>query len=444
MKGSHLVEVLIVKYKTKNLLPSIFDYYIQFSFWSSFLLFMTFHFVHEWPVIDQFYMSTLMVMNFYYYNNCAGKSLLLKNNNLVPAYFLAQTLLLIGNSFTHQIMGSTYLALIPCAAGTYYFTSKDKVARVEDLYKGINLFLIATSSYTLFSIYTKQILLNSVELIYLLGFVLWSSCTIFYGVRITFKEHKVHLIQLLKRSKNKKTFDQDEDKDKYFFHDLINITHGINLFLESRISTENNISTNDAKNIKHEIKSLETMIQNHFEYQHKDLIDVQEIITFTEAKVNLYQTIQTYLPSDLVECHFIYNGFLSADSSNYQKELALIHLPSFTRIMGNIVKNMSEVDTTQAEFIFNYDLRGLHVITKNKIYKLKDDRLNLAEKMKDLILDQQYNSKNTIEGLGLKSIQSQVKSIGGNFRFKIENGFWISELFIPRILNNEEQTASAA
>lgn len=432
-----------MKEKNKNVLPSIFDYYVRFSFWSSFLLFATFHFIHEWPLIDQFYIATLIVLNFYFYYNCAGKSELLKNNNLVPAYFLAQTLLLIGNSFTHLVTGSVYLALIPCAAGTYYFISKGKNSRIEDLYKGINLFFIATSTYCLFTIYTKQNLLDSTELIYLLSFVLWSSCTIFYGARITFKEHKTHLIQLLKRTKNKRTFDQDEDRDKYFFHDLINITHGLNLFLENKISFENNISIYDAKNVKHELKLLETMIQNHFEYQHKDLLDIKEIITFDEAKVNLYQTIQTYLPSDVVECHFIYNGFLSVDSSNYQKKLALIHAPSFTRIMCNIVKNMSEVHTTQAEFIFNYDLVGLHVVTKNKIYKLKDERINLAEKMKDLILDE-YNSSSNIEGLGLKSIQSQVKSIGGNFQFKIENGYWISELFIPRILNKEEQTSSAA
>ena len=106
---------------------------------------------------------------------------------------------------------------------------------------------------------------------------------------------------------------------------------------------------------------------------------------------------------------------------------------------------MSEVRTTQAEFIFNYDLRGLHVITKNKIYKLIDDRQNLAEKMKEMILKDQKLSTEKIEGVGLKSIQSQVEFLGGEFRFKIENGYWVCELFIPRITVEEvEEPRSAA
>jgi hypothetical protein len=436
---------LIVKEKKDSTINSILEYYLSYSFWSSLFLFSSFHIFMSRSIDDQIFISTLLVMNFYFYLNGSHKGELLKENSLMPAYFLAQTLLLLGASFFHQSIGSLYLSILPIAAGTYFFISKANIVRVESLYKGINLFFIASSSYVLFSLYHQKSLLSISELICLTGFLLWSTGTVFYGVRLTFKQHKSHFVKFLRRSKYKKVYVGDENKEKYFFHDLINITHGLNLFLDNRVNNGLEISTEETASLITEVKLLESMIQNHFNYNHKNLNSRRDIIPFNEVKSNLYQTIQSYLPSDQVECHFVYNGFLSADSSIYQKELALVHFPSFSRIMGNIVKNMSEVRTTQAEFIFNYDLRGLHVITKNKIYKLIDDRQNLAEKMKEMILKDQKLSTEKIEGVGLKSIQSQVEFLGGEFRFKIENGYWVCELFIPRITVEEvEEPRSAA
>jgi hypothetical protein len=433
-----------VKEKKNASLSTILEYYISFSFWSSLFIFCSFHFLLSRSIDSQIFLATFLVMNFYCYFNGSGKTELLKENSVMPAYFLTQTLLLLASSFKHQSIGMLYLSIIPIAAGTYYFVSKARIARVEHLYKGVNLFFIASSSYILLSIYYQKSLLSIPELICLTGFLLWSTGTVFYGVQITFKEHKSHFVKILRRSKFKQVYVGDENKEKYFFHDLINITHGINLFLESKLSKDHEIKSTEVESLINEVKLLETLIQNHFKYNHKDLAETEEIITFNEAKISLYQMIQSYLPSDQVECHFIYNGFLSVDSSSYQKDLALIHFPSFSRIMGNIVKNMSEVKTSQAEFIFNYDLRGLHVVTKNKIYKLKDDRLNLAEKMREMILKDQKTTAESSEGIGLKSIQSLVVSFGGEFRFKIENGYWVIELFIPRLIKDDNQDFQSA
>jgi hypothetical protein len=434
-----------VKHKNNTSTSTILEYYLSFSFWSSLFLFSCFHFLLSRSLDSQISLSTLLAMNFYFYLNGSGKGELLKENSFMPAYFLAQALLLLSSSFTHQSLGSLYLSLLPIAAGTYFFITKVQMVRVEHLYKGINLFFISTSSYMIFSLYYQKSLLTLPELIYFSGFLLWSTGTVFYGSRITFKEHKSHLVKLLRRSKFKKVYVGDENKEKYFFHDLINITHGLNLFLENRVANGKEISKPEVTSLINEVKLLESLIQNHFNFKHKNLNHIRDIIPFNDAKVNLYQTIQSYLPSDQVECHFVYNGFLSADSSVYQQGLALIHFPSFSRIMGNIVKNMSEVKSKEVEFVFNYDLRGLHVVTKNKIYKLIDDRQNLAEKMREMILQDQKVSSEKIEGIGLKSIQSQVESLGGEFRFKIENGYWISELFIPRMtMDDVEETQTAA
>ena len=433
-----------MKKKSQSISPSIIEKYLTYSFWSSLFLFSFNQYVIGQNINEQIFLISLVVMNYIFYYHGAGKPEIIFKNQFMPAYFLSQTLCLIGAGFLKDSMGPIYLSLIPCAAGTYYFLLRNMHSEVEHLYKGINLFFIGAFSYLLLSLFFKQSLLSWSELACLSVFILWTAGVVFHGVKLTYREHKHHLKRILQKNKSYRHIESLESKQRYFFHDLINITHGINLFLNHSIKNGQELSLSETESIKNEIRMLESMIQDHFEYKHKNLLNLEQIVSFEDAKGSLFHMVRSYLPSAVVECHFIFSGFLSADASKYQKEKSLIHLPSFTRIIGNLVKNMAEVKTSQAEFIFDYTDSGFTIKAKNKIYKLKDERQNLAEKMRDLILKDQNIINGPNEGLGILSTQSQVKSLGGEMNIKIDNGYWITEIFLPRITNFENSTKLAA
>ena len=66
-----------------------------------------------------------------------------------------------------------------------------------------------------------------------------------------------------------KTEDQDEI-NKLFFHDLVNKTHGMKLFLKNRIEQKKGMSEGDLKELVNEVESLQLLIKDHFKEHHKN------------------------------------------------------------------------------------------------------------------------------------------------------------------------------
>ena len=187
-------------------------------------------------------------------------------------------------------------------------------------------------------------------------------------------------------------------KDRLFFHDIINQTHGIQLFLKHKISSNCVIEIEDAKLISKEINILQTLIRDHFNLEHKDLGNISEYVQFQDTKKVLDGMLSTYLSGIELACD--YSGL------EYSCEL---HTTSFYRIMTNLLKNISESKSTKVKLSFIVSELGLQIFAENQI---------------------QFGPKHG-SGVGLESTRKLCIDNGGTFEFKIIDEFWISEVFLP-------------
>ncbi|MBL6990389.1 MAG: GHKL domain-containing protein [Bacteriovoracaceae bacterium] len=222
------------------------------------------------------------------------------------------------------------------------------------------------------------------------------------------------------------------EKDRYFFHDLINQTHNLNLFLENRISTNTQISIKDCQMLKKEINLMQSLIQNHFQQFHQNLEGIQEYVSFEYIKDGIQNMTNNFWGPKKIDYKIIYKGKISPDQELITKENCLVHYSSFYRILTNIIKNISEVHTDFAEMSFDYQSKGLSIVVKNKIFNLSSDSQTVEEKIQEIInIDKSLQSSGHLDGIGIASIASLCDNMGGTFNFRIEENYWINEIFLP-------------
>ena len=132
-----------------------------------------------------------------------------------------------------------------------------------------------------------------------------------------------------KKSYLELTPDYHEKREHLFFHDLINLTHGLILFLNQRQSANKNISVDEIQMLEKEIRTLQNLMKDHFKFQHKNLSHLEESddwVSFNIAEIAVKSLIHNYLPNYSVEI-FVTNEMPQADQ-------AIIYFPIFYRIMN--------------------------------------------------------------------------------------------------------------
>ena len=191
-----------------------------------------------------------------------------------------------------------------------------------------------------------------------------------------------------------------DNRDHLFFHDLINHIHGMLLFLNYRMEDKKGFGISDCQKLVKELQVLQSLIQDHFGLTHKNLSSNHSYADISFIKKEVKNIIANFLPGK--SCKIDFKG-------NHRGE---IHYIAYCRIIGNIMKNMSESHAYGLEFVFNFKKDGLYLTTKNKIHfgKGKED---------------------IKEGRGLLSVQNLCKEEGGEFLFLREGGFWINKVFLP-------------
>jgi hypothetical protein len=60
-------------------------------------------------------------------------------------------------------------------------------------------------------------------------------------------------------------------KEKLFFHDIINQTHGLLLFFGQKELSQESIEGHELKMLASEIKTLQSLIRDHYNFRHKNL-----------------------------------------------------------------------------------------------------------------------------------------------------------------------------
>lgn len=214
------------------------------------------------------------------------------------------------------------------------------------------------------------------------------------------------------------SFDASDMKERLFFHDIINHTHGLVLFLHQKELQKENIKVEEVKMISDEIKTLQSLIRDHYDFKHKNLVQTLDWVPFSYAKIAFNNMCQTYLTDKKLITTFDVIEATGAEN--------LLYYPIFYRILNNLVKNISESNASLVNFEFRFDEFGLEVISKNEMRVNGENEL--PEHLARVILNEN-NPK--IVGLGLESIHHLAEENGGTFSFEITDSVWINRLFLP-------------
>lgn len=228
---------------------------------------------------------------------------------------------------------------------------------------------------------------------------------------------------------NSNSADVPDLKERLFFHDVINHTHGLVLFLHQKELQKEKIDLEEVKMISNEIKTLQSLIRDHYDFKHKNLVQTLDWVPFSYAKLAFNNMWQTYLMNKEVKVSF--EVVDAQDSEN------LIYYPSFYRILNNLIKNISESNSAHVEFEFKVNEHGLEMISRN-VMLIKNEK-ELPEHLARVILSEKTPK---VEGLGLESIHHLAVENGGTFSFEITGSVWTNKLFLPTSKNKSDKIAA--
>lgn len=200
-------------------------------------------------------------------------------------------------------------------------------------------------------------------------------------------------------------------KDRLFFHDLINLTHGLSLFLNQKKLQKNALNSNELELVIKEIKTLQSLAKDHFEFSHKNLVDTPQWVAFGLVLANLEHLVNVYFPAQTIKWVV----------ENKAHDSTRFYFPLFYRAANNLIKNMSEA---RSENI------GIKIsVNEHKIYLETSNEIKPSQKsLEMIILDE---TKKRVHGVGLDSIDHMAHEFGGEFQFEIQQGKWINKLVLP-------------
>jgi len=418
----------------------LLDLYLTQSFFLSLLLWVG---LHRGGAADslEFFSSTLLAVNYLFYTNARGNLEKVTWSWQVPSLFVFQIFYFVGLSFSLKTATSLFVGVIPCIAGMYYFIYQDGRTPERGENKSWALMAIGLTTFFIFQGVEQSNSITFYDGLFLAIFGAWTLGTVYFGNELFIKEKKSLFERI--RSGREEIQETIANKDRYFFHDIINQTHGLGLFLSSKSIDNQGLSALDCSRVHSEVKLLQSLIKDHFGYGHKNIQEGYEYVNFDFAKMGLYTLIENFLPGSDIECHIIFKGDIAENVTFADRMGAIVHYPTFYRVLNNLIKNISEENSKLVEFTFSYEKEGLFITIKNKILSLKENETQLAKELSDIILDKRVIPfKDRASGLGLESVSSLVAEVDGSFRFSIEGEYWVSEVFLPRPVQKSDSIAA--
>ncbi|MBT6326547.1 MAG: GHKL domain-containing protein [Bdellovibrionales bacterium] len=402
----------------------IMDNYLLFSMLSSIGLWAGHFWQGENLLLDGPFITMLAVGNLMYYIYASEKEILFYNTSTYPALFIFQIITIIGAAFTQKLSSLVYLAVIPTIAGSLFFYSRATNFNFKERHKGVGLLFIGILSYLLLG-RNNLTLLSRHELIALTTFLLWGPGTLFFSLFVNTKKM------------NHSEIEQDSqilEKDRFFFHDLINHTHCMNLLLSYKTDHGDGLNHKESVGLLNELKMLEDLLQSHFKLPHVNLKDSVDYLPFDQVRQSIEKIIYSFLAKDKVNVIIHYQGSIGPTVPVAKRmECCVLHLPLY-RIITNIAKNVSEVKSREVIFNFDYRDDGLYLEIKNKTPGLDNTIKNSVESITQKILDSSEQNK-IYRGIGLESVSMLCDNMNGSFDFIIENNYWKSSIYLPNPIN---------
>ena len=208
---------------------------------------------------------------------------------------------------------------------------------------------------------------------------------------------------------------KDNDSSKLFFHDVINKTHGMKLYLRNQKDQKKEIDIKGIEDLLNEVESLQLLFKDHFREGHKNLELLDDYVEVKKAIEGAKRLLVYFVP----ECQ---NGkflegvvSLSSHFLKNKKEKNLIHYASFYRIFGNLMKNISDHGGRDISVYFGMKEGFFHIVVENNLNKKQAD-----------------SSEKSIEtSFGLRSIEKNCLEQEGRFKFSKRDTVWKSEIWLP-------------
>ncbi len=340
------------------------------------------------------------------------------------AYFSLQFLLFVMFAVEQSNWSYIYFTEIPLLVGVIFKMREDRIGHLHQLKQiliisAVGLFaqIICHEIFFKESGHFYKVILNINTL--------WKLVPLI-GV-YTFHRQKQDRKKVATPLKKNVYVGQQNPKDSLFFHDMINSTHGLILFLSSKLKNyeQSTLSRKDLQGVLDEVKTMQSLLKDHFSYNHKNLENDHHLMNIKSAIEKSVTMIEHYLPKEHYQTELMIKGLEDARNK-------FIYYPSFYRILNNIVKNISDKQSEHIEFIFNIGFENIEITVRNSIYHLNKNHTQLSENLSRIIRnEEQITFDNESKGLGLQSIMNLCHEQGGHFRFFIEEGNWVSKVYLP-------------
>ncbi len=413
------------------------DLYLLLSFGVSMFLWVGLALTQSNFLINSFFVSSLVAVNYSCFCHGLGHGSTLSDARPFAGLLLTQFSLFVGCAFEYQATSMIYLAVFPCLAACYTMLTSEREFKTGIFSKDLIPPLVGVSFYLLFMTIQKNLEWKTIDLLSIAGFVVWSVGTLYWGSTLVRRENKSLISSLLKRGHGNYRWRMDKDRqkeDRMFFHDIINHTHALNLFLQQKISTDAQMQEDEIYALMNEVKSMQSLVSDHFGFKHKNLLSTLNWVELDFALSGFHRMIHNLLPHQ-IDINISQLGQLDRTKFDRSRVKLFVHYPTFIRVCTNLIKNIAEQHPKEAFFEFDAEETNLTIVFKNKMGHLHSVSKDLEYALSDNILSADHIEQS--DHLGLESVQSLCLDNGGTFEFAIEDGFWSATVVLP--LNETDQ-----
>ncbi len=417
------------------------DLYLLLSFAVSVFLWLGLALTQPQFFINSFFISSLVAVNYSCFCHGLGHGSTLSDAKAFAALLLTQFSLFVGCAFEYQATSMIYLAVFPCLAACYTMLTSERDFRSGVFSKDLIPPFVGVSFYLIFMTVKNNLAWTTVDLFSFSSFVVWSIGTLYWGSTLVRLENKSLISSILKRGHGNYRWRMDKDRqkeDRMFFHDVINHTHALNLFLQQKLSTDSTMQEQEIYAVMNEVKSLQSLVSDHYGYKHKNLLSTLNWVELDFAMGGFHRMIHSLLPGN-IDIQIEQLGKLDRAQFDRSRVNLIVHYPSFIRICTNLIKNIAEQNPKKAFFRFEASDKSITILFKNKMGHLHSVSKNLEHALSDNILSADKNEPS--DHLGLESVQSLCLDNGGHFEFKIDDGYWTAIVELP--LKENEQLSDA-
>jgi len=212
-------------------------------------------------------------------------------------------------------------------------------------------------------------------------------------------------------------------KRKMFFHDMVNQTHAMHLWIQNKLAAQESLTAEEMKVLLKEIKMIQTLTKEFFQLEHRNLQACEDWVSFQTLQKIFQDTMKMYFSDKKYTFRFVVK-----DSQNRQVNFK-IQFSLFQRICTNILKNIYDIGALEGEFVLENKESGASLQITNKVPPAAEESNERpAGRAAGLngppLLD-------VSGGIGLRSIAHLCQTVGGHFHFKQEGDYWTGEVFLP-------------